>query len=87
MQFETSPTYVSIKNSENICLNGVLAGNWNFNSKQLVEIENSKAWLFGLETNRNQRGIVLDKTTSPFRTYGTSDRKGNFVTLDAFITP
>ena len=30
VQFERSPTYVSIKNSENIYLNGVLAGNWNF---------------------------------------------------------
>jgi hypothetical protein len=85
VQFETSPTYVSIKNSKNIYLNGVLAGNWNSNSKQLVEIQNSKTCLFGLATNRNRSGIVIDKTTSPIRSYGASDRKGNFVTLDGFI--
>jgi len=85
VEFESSPTYVSIKNSENIYLNGVVAGNWNFNSKQLVEIQNSTTSLFGLQTNRNQSGIVLDKTTTPFRHYGTSDKNGNFVTLGGFI--
>jgi Pectate lyase superfamily protein len=85
VQFETSPTYVSIKNSKNIYLNGVLAGNWNFNSKQLVEVQNSEVFLFGLETNCNRSGIVLDKTTTPFRHYGTSDKSGKFVTLSGFI--
>lgn len=85
VEFEKSPTYVSIKNSENIYLNGVVAGNWNFNSKQLVEIQNSTTCLFGLQTNRNRSGIVLDKTTTPFRHYGTSDKNGNFVTLGGFI--
>jgi hypothetical protein len=85
VQFETSPTYVSIKNSKSIYLNGVIAGNWNSNSKQLVVIENSKTGLFGLQINRNQSGIVLDRTTSPIRTYGTSDRNGKFVTLDGYV--
>jgi Pectate lyase superfamily protein len=85
MQFESSPTYVSIKNSKNIYLNGVLAGNWNFSSKQLVEVQNSKVSLFGLQTNCNRSGIVLEKTTTPFRRYGTSDKNGNFVTLSGFI--
>ena len=85
VEFEKSPTYVSIKNSENIYLNGVVAGNWNSNSKQLIEVQNSTTRLFGLQTNRNQSGIVLDKTTTPFRHYGTSDRDGNFVTLGGFI--
>jgi Pectate lyase superfamily protein len=85
LEFERSPAYVSIKNSKNICLNGVVAGNWNSNSKQLIEVQNSKIFLFGLQTNRNQSGIVLDKTTTPFRHYGMSDKEGNFVTLAGFI--
>ncbi len=85
VQFETSPTYVSIKNSKNIYFNGVLAGNWNFNSKQLVEVQNSKVSLFGLETNCNRSGIVIDKTTTPFRHYGTSNNDRNFVILNGFI--
>jgi Pectate lyase superfamily protein len=85
LQFESSPAYVSINNSKNIYLNGVLAGNWNFNSNQLVEVRNSKVSLFGLEINCNRSGIVIDKTTTPFRHYGTSDKDGNFVILSGFI--
>jgi len=84
LQFENSHDYVSIKNSQNIHLDGILAGNWNFNSRQLVEVENSKVALYGLEINRNEGGIVLDKTTNRFRHFGTSERNGNFVILDRF---
>jgi hypothetical protein len=84
-QFETSPHYLSIKNSQDIYLNGVVAWNWNFDSEQLVEIQNSRVSLFGQEINRNSSGIVVDSTTSTPRQYGTSQMNGNFVNLGGFI--
>jgi hypothetical protein len=84
IQSETSGSYTDIVNSNNIYLASVLAGNWNSNSNNLIEIKNSTVALFGLEVNQNSSCIVLNQTTNPPLKYGPAS--GNaFVTLNGFI--
>jgi len=83
IQSETSGSYVTIENSNNIYLASILAGNWNSNSDHLVTIQNSTVELFGLQINQNGGGIVLDQTSNPPLQYGTSG--GGFSTLNGFI--
>lgn len=82
IQSETSGSYVTIENSNNIYLASILAGNWNSKADNLVTIRNSTVALFGLEVNQNDSCIVLDQTTS--LKYGPAS--GNaFVTINGFI--
>jgi hypothetical protein len=85
IQGETSASYVSIKDSNNIYMTSVLAGNWDFNSDHLITIQNSSVELFGLQVNRNSSCVVLDETTNPFLKYGASASGDDLVTLNGFI--
>jgi hypothetical protein len=84
LQFELSPSYLSIMNSSNIYMSGILAGNWNFNANELVNVRNSKVSLFALNVNRD-RGGVVDDTTNGNAYYGPVDTTGRIVGLSGFL--
>jgi Pectate lyase superfamily protein len=84
LQFELSPSYLSITNSSNIYMSGILAGNWNFNANELVNVRDSKVSLFALNVNLDRSGVV-DDTTNGNAYYGPVDTTGRIVGLSGFL--
>jgi len=65
-------------------MRGILAGNWNFNANELVNVRNSKVSLFALNVNRD-RGGVVDDTTNGNAYDGPVDTTGRIVGLSGFL--
>jgi hypothetical protein len=83
-QFETSPNYISINNSSNVYMAGLLAGNWNSNAPNLISVANSQVSLFGMSLNDDSQGVVTDKTSGTAN-YGSVNNSGSFVELNGFV--